>query len=103
MYAVVLPGTTFPLSLLIVFASFLFGVSSRQFGLQLYKLLYNRAPLDIEVLDFSKAPEGKEERHALQHLKRAAKILFAVLITVYGFFEVVTVTYQILQKLGIMP
>jgi preprotein translocase subunit SecA len=102
MYAAFLPTTTFPLSLVIVFTVFLFAASSKKFALQLYMLLYNRMPLDTEVLDFSKVPEEREQLSGWRHLKRAAKIVFASLIAVYGFFEVVTVAYEILKKLHLI-
>ena len=101
-YGAVLPGTAFPLSLILVFAAFLFGTTSRQVAIQLYKLFYDRVPLDVEVLDFSKLPEEREERSTWQLVKRTTKIIFATLMAVYGFFELITGTYQILEKLKVI-
>jgi hypothetical protein len=97
----VLPNTSFPFSLALVFTAFLFAVSSRSFALQLYKLLYNRTPMSIEVLDLSKAEEETAKRSTWKQVKRAAKIIFAILIAVYGFLEIVSNTYEIWQKLKI--
>jgi len=96
------PRTYFPFSLVLVFAVFLLAVSLRSFGLQLYKLLYNRMPLDIEVLDFA-STAGESEKHSPWHktLHLAHRVL-GVLTAAYTIFEVLTQAHEMLVKLKIV-
>jgi hypothetical protein len=98
LYGSTLLNTAFPLSLVLVFATLLFAVSGKSFALQLYKLFYNRMPLSIEVLDLSKTEDEADTRTTWQKVKRAAKLIFAVLVALWGFLEVVSNIYEVWQK-----
>jgi hypothetical protein len=86
----------------LVFAVFLLAVSLRTFALGLYKLLYNRMPLDIEVLDFASTPEQGENPSPWQKTLHVAHRGFGLLMAAYSIFEFLTKAHEMLVKLKII-
>ena len=83
-FDVSLPSTTFPLSLIIVFSSYLFGEHSKLFVIQMYHLLFTRTSVHIEILDLSEyeLPEVKDHMTFLERIKLILKNRLALVLTI---------------------